>query len=237
MPLSAKWKKTIDDGMKSPNPYYIWNGIVIHECVHYAQRLGSTPGFSAVDPTLIIAMLWVESGGPLSPAWTGRVMQIGNPKDLGWPALRKHEGATEAVVDPEFLKKIDKATTVDLQDPVFNIKAGIAYLYTRMSISEIGSILDGRIPTIQMHVVAAGETATTIAQREGTTVELLRALNPNVNIDVLHAGQLLVFYKAHMGRKITGWRSFDPTTVAQRYNVGDANYAEKLRYVIGKLWK
>lgn len=234
MPLSTKWKKTIDDGMKSPFRG-TWDGVVTGEAILYFQRLMNTPGYVWIDPKVIVAILWVESGGPMSSTWNNRVMQIGNPGDLGWPALRKHEGATDVVVRPDLLKVIDSAKPGDLNNPVLNIWAGMAYLFVRMSISEIGSVQEGQDTTIHSHVVTAKETATKIAQREGTTVEVLKALNPTVNIDNLHEGQILFFVKAHMGRKITGWRPFDPTTIAQRYNVGDRDYAEKLRYVLAKL--
>lgn len=48
----------------------------------------------------------------------------------------------------------------------------------------------------------------------------------------LKPGMKLKFRKARMQRVMTGWRELNPINVAQRYNVGDPNYAEKLNYVL-----
>jgi hypothetical protein len=38
--------------------------------------------------------------------------------------------------------------------------------------------------------------------------------------------------KARIQTVISGWRPFDTTTIAARYNVGDDKYAQKLDYVL-----
>jgi hypothetical protein len=90
----------------------------------------------------------------------------------------------------------------------------------------------------------ASARAALIARHEGTTRQELVA-NSNVkDLKHLHAGDMLHFHKAHMGREITGWLVFAPEIIMARYNRdsrtatrsgGDSWYAERMRYVLGKL--
>jgi len=50
-------------------------------------------------------------------------------------------------------------------------------------------------------------------------------------LKVIHAKDKVQYRKAKMQRRITGWRLLSAATLAARYNVGDASYAEKLAYV------
>lgn len=234
MALDARWTKTIDDGFRDDSKGK-WSGIVLSEVTQYNIRLANTQDYVPVNWKLVLAMLWVESVGPKMPAWNGRVMQIGNPGDPGYSALKKHDGATELIVREELLKRIDASNAKELGDPIFNIMAGIAYLFVRMAISDVASLPDTTDTAAHEHKVQAGEVAAKIAGIEGTTTEDIQASNPGVNIAKLHPGQVLQFHKAHMGRRITGWRTFEPNVIAKQYNVGDPSYAEKLRYVLDKL--
>lgn len=235
MVLSKQWTKMIDDGFADPFRW-TWDGFVIAELGLYNRYLAATPRYIAVQPDIVIAMVWVESGGPKSSTWWGRVMQIGNPTDLGWPALKERKEATDIVVRAELLSAIDRASQGDLNNPAFNIQVGIAYLFVRMVMSDVRSVLEAGDASIHVHTVRPGDTASEIAVEAGTTLDELQNSNSNVNLEMLHAGQLLRFRKANMKRVVTGWRVFDAPTVASRYNGGgDTNYAEKLSYVLGKL--
>lgn len=236
MALDAGWTRTIDAGITN-SMAHIYDGVVYGEWGSYYARLMVTPGFVVPIPTLLIAMLWVESGGPMRSEWFSRVMQIGNAGDKGWPALQRHEGTTVLVVRPELLRVIDAPwSTTLLNTPVFSIQAGLAYLFMKMSLSDDRTILDPQDTTLHQHSVEAGETASSIAHSESTTVEELQASNPGINLDRLRPGQTLRCHRARRGRVITGWRSFNAETIASNYNgTGDPNYAEKLRYVHRKL--
>lgn len=48
---------------------------------------------------------------------------------------------------------------------------------------------------------------------------------------MLRPGQKIRYRKARMQRTIKGWRPHASWVIAERYNVGDENYALKLDYV------
>jgi hypothetical protein len=234
MTLSKGWKRTIDEGFEDAAAW-AHLGTVTTELADYNTRLATTPGYAPADWRLLMAMVWAESGGPKCVAWKGRAMQIGNPHDKGYPALKKHDGATEIVVRPELLKAIDVAGDKDIGKPKLNVQAGIAYLFVRMAQSEIASLPDAADTVLHDHTVRNKDNASSIAHQEGTTIEELKADNPG-DVARLSVGEVLHFHKAHHGRTITGWLPFTPEVVAKRYNVGgDPDYAEKVKYVLGKL--
>lgn len=195
MPLNRDWTHTIDTGKERPNAR-VYEALIQQTVGDYNRRLASTPEYAAADWKLIRAMIWVESGGPMTLAWTGRVMQIGNHGDPGLSSLRDHEGATTIVVSQATLDKLASATAATVNEPLFNIELGIAYLWVRMSRSDIGP-----------SPADAQPSSPGAAPRP----------------------------RARPGRRITGWRAFTPDVIAQRYNIGDPSYAEKLRYVMGAL--
>lgn len=52
-------------------------------------------------------------------------------------------------------------------------------------------------------------------------------------MNVIHPNQVVKCRKARLDLMVVGWRTFNTVTVAQRYNVGDPDYASKLDYCIG----
>lgn len=235
MGLDKGWIKTIDDGMADPLRGQ-WDPVVKAELKFYNTLLAATPGYISVDSPLVIAMLWVESGGPKGSHWSARVMQIGNPKDKGWPTLKGRKEATDIVVRKDLLATIDAARSNDLDKPMVNIQLGIAYLFVRMVYSDIASVQDAADGSVHTYTVKPDDNAFKIAKQEGTTESDLRSSNPGIDIGRLKVGQELKFHKAHMARVITGWRVFDAATIADRYNGGgDSKYADKLRHVVEKL--
>jgi LysM repeat protein len=232
MALDKRWTSTIDTGKFEPNAR-VYDSTLQQHVGDYNRRLGAISGYVTVDWKLMRAVVWVESGGPKTLAWTGRVMHIGSSGDPRLSAVKSGEGATSVIVPQTTRDRLASADARTINEPFFNIEVGIAYLWLRMCKSEVGTIIDD--PTVYSHTLASGETASSVAQKNGTTVEDIRATNPGLNIDRLSPGDVLRFHKARTGRKITGWYAFTPDNIASRCNVGDLDYAEKLRYVMEAL--
>lgn len=232
--LDEGWVRTIDAGFAESDAH-TWDGTVKAEVSGYNRRLKDTPGYIPVDDKLILAILWVESGGPkVRSVWYGRVMQMG--RDAGITALKNHDGASELVIDPALLAEIDKAPPAKIDEPAYNIQTGIAYLFVRMARFENASLPDPNDTREQVVEVGKNDNASVIAKRMGTTVEELRASNPGRDIAKLRIGDELKFHKAHIGRRLTGWEVFNEDNIGKLYNTKTpVNYAAKLRYVRAKL--
>jgi hypothetical protein len=226
MALDARWKSTVDDGIAN-TAWDAYDELLRREIADYNLRLPAiSQGYVHVDWKIAKAMLWVESGGPSSRAWTGRVLQIGNPGDPAYKIIQERREGSELIVS-DALKR-DLGGKIDA--PALNIRFALAYLFTRMAMLAFRSIEDPQART-QEYTVVAGDSLQKIAGKVGTTLEALRRMNPTAN--VLQPRQLLQYRKARMGHQITGWRRFDASTIADRYNGGgDAAYAEKLQYVL-----
>ncbi len=226
MPLDPRWTATIDKAIKDD----AWDGydeLVRKEVDSYNLRFGNTLGYKVVDWHILKAVLWVESGGPGTHAWTHRAMQIGNPGDRGYAVLKgRHEGSS--VIMTTHLAAEIKTRKID--DPKLNIRAGIAYLFTRMAYFDEKSVLDAQEVADRAYVVIHGDSLQKIAHKVGTTVELLETLNPNT--EVLHPKQILKYRRASRKLVITGWRDFTSVNIWHRYNTGDPNYAAKLNYAM-----
>ncbi|MFO0587538.1 MAG: hypothetical protein U0441_08365 [Polyangiaceae bacterium] len=230
MSLNKGWTNTIDAGLTDPSARK-YDTTVSSFVNEYNARLEKTPDYVLADYKLIRAMMWVESGGPKGSQWNGRVMQIGNNGDPGYDALRNHEGAVPLVVAPATLKRLAEAKPGDINDPFFNIEVGIAYVWTRLCKTDVGTIVDDA--TDRTHTVAPkGEIASRLAHSEGTTLQDLQQSNPGVNLNALKGGSVLHFHKSHNGRRIKSWMAFTAENIARTYNVGDPAYADKLRYVM-----
>ena len=84
--------------------------------------------------------------------------------------------------------------------------------------------------------VSAGDNLEKIAKAQSSTPEILKKLNPTV--DMLRPGQVLKFQKASIQRVITSWRHLSTSLIAQRYNGGgDPNYVKKLDYALSLVRK
>src|SRR3954447_7508439 len=102
MATSSKWLDTVG-GARTDRRWDGYDTAIKAEVVAYNVRFASSPGYTAVDWLLVKAMVWVESGGPDSPAWNARVLQIGNKGDPAYDALRRGAEGT-ALVAPDDLK-------------------------------------------------------------------------------------------------------------------------------------
>ena len=84
--------------------------------------------------------------------------------------------------------------------------------------------------------IKSGDTLTKVAKAQGTTIEILRKMNPGTAI--LREGEMLNYQKGAVQRVIVGWRPFTSTMIARRYNGGgDIYYAKKLDYALDVIRK
>jgi len=229
MGLLQKWKDTVNDAV-SNSAWDEYDQLITDEIAEYNKRLKDTPDFESVDWHLVKAMLWVESGGPSNAAWKRRAMQIGNKGDPGYRVLSHKGEGSHLVMASQLWNDIKDPKQID--DPKINIRAGIAYLFTRMATFEDRSVDDASDTKIHEHTVAPGESLWSIAKRHKTTVASLEEHNPE-KTKVIRPKQVLKYRKARIEMVITGWRPFRTVTIAQRYNVGDPDYAGKLDYCVG----
>ena len=230
MGLSAKWKTTIDDAIAN-KAWDDYDKLMKAEVDGYQARFAATN--PSADWKLFKAIAWTESGGPASPAWKARVLQIGNPGDSAYAVLKKGTEGAEVVLSDQLKRDIASGS---INDPTLNVKAGIAYVYVRLSRTAFESVLDTKDTATQEYTVAAGDSFDSIARKVGTTIAVLQQLNADKN--VLHAKDIVKYRKAAIKRVLKGWLSFNTKNIAQRYNVGDPDYAAKLDYcllVMGKL--
>lgn len=186
-------------------------------------------GYPGVDWKLAKAMVWVESGGPKNPAWNSRVMQIGNSGDPAHGVLKSGTEGSSVIMTDALWQAIK---TQSIDQPVLNIRAGIAYLFTRMAYFATGTVRDSDDTRIYVEVIRHGDSLEKIARRVGTTVEILASMRKESTSTVLRVGEKLQYYKASQATVIQRWRPWDYPTIADRYNGGgDPAYAEKLEYV------
>jgi len=133
-----KWQDTVNQGITDPawDRYDPTIRILVAE---FNARLGRKSRYVEKPmPPLnwkwIKAMVRVESGGPTNPAWKTRPMQIGNPGDAGLGVLKRGEEGSNLIMDEKL-----KAGLAQINTPAVNIKAGTAYLLTRLSESGSGN--------------------------------------------------------------------------------------------------
>ena len=194
----------------------------------FNRHLGSTPGYSALDWTLIKAMLWTESGAA-HPEWHIKPMQIGVDGDPGMSSLLAPDEGGEIVLPPGLVGRLSQGTIRSI--PAHNIRAGIGYLLLRMANFDHQSVL---APGSRVEQVAAraGDSLDRVARNNGSTLDIVRGLNPGVN--GLQIGQMVKYQKGEVRKLITSWRAITTSTIAQRYNGGgDPFYARKLDFALG----
>ncbi len=226
-----KWKDTIDAAVGDPS----WDA---HDCEirtavnEFNLHLRGKAGYGALDWQVMKAMAWVESGAKHSE-WKVKPMQIGVSGDPGLAAVLGGKEGGELILPPKWLNRLSVATARTL--PAHNIRAAIGYLLMRLASFEFRSVNtdDTRVYEV---TVKPGDSLSLIAKNNGTTVEVIRELNPSVSPTALSPGQRLKYRKASIRRVITGWRVANTTTIAVRYNGGgDPNYTAKLDYVLPRL--
>jgi len=227
MAITQKWKDTVNQGVSDAR-WDAYDELVKKQIAAFNQRFSSTPNYAQVDWLYIKAMLWIESGGPDNASWKTRPMQIGNPGDPAFSVLKEGKEGSLLVMEPAVQQAL-KAGRIN--DPEINIKAGIAYLFTRLAKFANKSAPDPRDSKVYEHTVAKGDSLWSIANAKGTTLEELNARNPGTTAH-LKPGQVLKYTKTKMELTIVGWRGFTAQEIAQRYNVGDPDYSAKITYLM-----
>jgi hypothetical protein len=227
MTLSDGWKRTIDDALTNRD-WDAYDPLIQRETSEYNRRLGDSQGFSFLEWRLFKAMVWVESGGPHGRVWLGRVMQIGNRGDPGLGVLRQSAEGSNLVMSDALKRDIQG----NANEPNLNIRAGMAYVLTKLLQTATRSVNDPNDGEHPPHVVISGDSLERIARNLGTTVEALQEDNPGVG--TLRLGQEIRWHRASRQQLITGWRAFTAANVARYYNGNrDSEYAAKLNYCMG----
>jgi hypothetical protein len=158
-------------------------------------------------------------------------MQIGNTGDPGYKTVKTLSEGTPLVIS----STLKSALPGDVNEPKFNIRLGIAYVFARMVQFEFQSVLDPSDTKQYEYTVVARDTLEGIAKKVGTTISVLQKMNSKAN--VIHPRDKLIYKKAQIKSVIIGWRTFNSATVASRYNVGDPAYAEKIDYCLSVMKK
>lgn len=225
--ISRKWRETID-GAKTDERWNAYDGHIHRILAEFNAHLMGEKGYRPLEWRLIKAMIWTESGGPSTRAWSSRPMQIGNPGDPGLRALLQAAEGGALIIPPAYRHSLTIASAVSSAE--MNIRAGVAYLLMRLAKFDFASVLDSRDASIHEVVVRSGDSFSRIAAKEGTTIHTLKNHNPTTAI--LRPGQRLKYRKASLRKVIVGWEQATPETAARLYNVGDPGYATKLRYCL-----
>lgn len=185
-----------------------------------------------LDWQLIKAMLWVETGAD-NPEWKTKPMQIGVPGDPGLASFLSGKEGDDAILPSSLRGRLTLASARTI--PTYNIRAGIGYLLMRMANFELGSVVgaDKRVYEVN---AKAGDSLERIAKTNGTTVDVLKRLNPATS--ALRPGHTLKYQKASVQRVIIRWRHISTASIAIRYNGGgDPNYAKKLDFALALIRK
>ncbi len=223
--LNQSWIETMVSGINKPS-WNVYDDLIIKETQFYNDKFSKSTGFQNIDWKIFKAVLWVESGGPQNHAWNKRAMQIGNSGDPGFNVLKnKLEGSDLIFSDALYIELCKNIDT-----PQVNIRAGISYILTRLMKSETASIVSTTDLEEHQYTIKAGDTFFGIARKLGTTQNELETMNPEKKI--LHLGDKIKYKSAKMQRVIIGWMPFTTQNIADRYNVGDFNYATKLDFVL-----
>ena len=111
-----------------------------------------------------------------------------------------------------------------------NIRAGIGYLLMKLANFTFQNVADPDA-TVYEIIVRSGDSLDKLARAHGTTIEMLKKLNPLAQ--VLKPGQGLKYQKAAIKKVIIGWKQITTANISAYYNGGgDSNYAAKLDYAL-----
>ncbi len=218
------WEDGIDKADDKWNAYDCEIRSAVDE---YDRHLSRTPGYVPLDWRVVKAMLWVETGANL-PQWRSAPMQIGNNGDPGLMALLGDTEGGDLIIPPSFRAGLSVSAVKSI--PTHNIRAGIGDLLMRMANFEFKSVPDRDGRTYDV-TVRAGDSIDKIARAQGSTLELMRQLNPSSHM--LKPGDVLKYQKASIQRVVTGWKPITPAGVATYYNAGgDSMYGRKMDHAL-----
>ncbi|SAK70443.1 LysM domain protein [Caballeronia pedi] len=208
-----------------------WDSEIQTAVSEYNHHLFGESGYFFLDWRIIKAMVWVESNAN-NPSWQTKPMQIGVGNDPGLTSFLSGKEGGDLIVPPMWRGRLTIASV--RSTPAHNIRAGIGYLLMRMANFKHQSVLNTDSAVYDV-TVKVGDSLEKIAKTQGSTVEVMKRLNPTVS--VLRPGQVLKYQKASIQRVITGWQHISPTSIANFYNGGgDPNYANKLQFVLDLIY-
>ncbi|RSZ32289.1 MULTISPECIES: LysM domain-containing protein [unclassified Variovorax] len=216
-----KWQ---DDIRKSDDSWDVYDCEIQLAVNEFNRHLSGKAGYTPLNWQLVKAMVWVETGAN-KELWKSNPIQIGMYNDPGLSDLLANNKGGELILPPRMNLSASRVRT----EPAQNIRAGIGYLLMRSASFETRSVADADTMTYEVDV-QPGDTIEKIANVQGSTVEVMKQLNPTVR--TLRPGQTLKYRKASMRKVITRWMPLTSMTVATRYNTGDPRYSQKLDYAI-----
>jgi len=223
-----KWQDGIDSAKGNP-AWDKWDCEIRTAVNEYNRHLANTPGYVPLDWHYVKAILWTETG-PHKSDWKTRLIQIGVSTDPGMRSFlldandKRNEGG-HLIMLPAWRDKLTPG--IIRESPVHNLRAGIGYLLMRMAYYEYRAY---------ELTVKAGDNASKIAAREGSTLAMMKELNPTINLDRLQPKQILKVQKASIQQVIKGWRPISSKLLWERYNgKGDADYARKIEYALPRV--
>jgi hypothetical protein len=227
-----KWKDGIRKAVGDPK-WSRWDCEIQQVVSAYNSHLRSTPGYVPLDWKVIKAMLWTESG-PHEADWSRKPMQIGVSTDPGLPTFLSGKEGGDLIIVPAWKGLITMGSA--RENPIHNLRVGVGYLLMRMAHYAHKSFPDADDKVYEV-TVKAGDSLEKIAKANGSTVEVLRRLNPNA--EVLRIGQVLKYQKAAIRKVITGWEPLKPMSIALRYNSmkRDKDYAIKIEFALEHVQK
>jgi LysM repeat protein len=196
-----------------------------NEVDFYNNKFKDTPNFKPLDWHAVKAMLWTENlqGPTLGNAqgqWEKYPLQIGRfTADAGASVIKNGQENSDLVTSQDFRKEVQTDITGKN-----NVRAGIAYLYTRGLEANSVEVIDDS--NVQTYKIQPKDTIDSVAKRVGTTREnILKNSNLNIN-STLSLGQEVKYQKAHTEKQISGWKDWK-TTINNYNGGGDPNYLQK----------
>lgn len=221
-----KWQGDVNKAVGKAK-WNVWDCEIQSSVGVYNRYLSGTAGYRLLDWQFIKAIIWVETGAN-SPQWTSRPMQIGNPHDPGLGSLLSGKEGGDLILPPIWKGQLTVSSV--RSSATYNIRAGIGYLLMKMANFSYRSV-SGSDTKVYQVTVKQGDSFDKIAKAQGSTVEIMKKLNPGVK--VLRPGQDLNYQKASVRRVITSWQNISTTLIAQYYNGShDMLYAKKLDYAL-----
>ena len=233
MPTAVKPKSAFEkwqDGINKAVGDAKWS---VYDCEiqmavnEFNHHLAGKAGYSPLNWQLVKAMMWVETGAA-NPIWKISPIQIGNPGDPGLNSLLSGKEGGDLILPPTISGSLNRSSVTTI--PSHNIRAGIGYLLMKMATFAIKSVPDVDTKTYEI-TVKAGDSLDKIAKVQGSTIEVMKRLNPTAR--VLRPGQTLKYQKASIKKVIVSWKHITTSSIAFYYNGGgDPLYAKKLDYAL-----
>lgn len=226
-----KWMDGIDKAIGNPK-WQIYDCEIQIAVAEYNRHLTGVAGYHPLDWRLVKAMAWVETGAA-DDFWLTNPMQIGMYNDPGLDALLSGKEGGGLILPPAWKARLTRCAARSI--PAYNIRAGIGYLLMRLANFSVRSLPTDDRKTYEI-AVKAGDSLDKIARAQGSTIEVMRRLNPGATI--LRPGQVLNVQKATIGRIITGWKPATTANIGRYYNARDpVTYAKKLDYALAAIHK